>query len=149
FDDNGNGVRNTSHNQDPWLSDWHFVVKNSGGVVVAEGETSGSDGFFVPDLIVGEYTVTETLPAGWEVTTGDVTETVEITNGETTVIDFGNRRFASGLEKLFTQSTVCTQADLGYGIVSAGVGTMDANGGTFANVHVPGSISAAYLVWAG
>lgn len=149
FDDNGNGIRNTSHDQDLWLSDWHFVVKNSGGVLVAEGDTSGSDGFYVPDLIVGEYTVTETLPSGWEVTTGNVTETVEITHGETTVIDFGNRRLASGLEKLFTQTTACSQTDLGYGIVSAGVGTMGTDSGTFANVNVPGSISAAYLVWAG
>jgi len=85
LDVNENGVHDAGEAK---LSGWTFTVRDSEGVVVANGSTD-SEGMLRLELLAGTYTVTETLPSGWRSTTG-VARSFIIAGGLTTHVLFGN-----------------------------------------------------------
>ena len=79
------------------LSGFEFTIKGNG---IEKTVTTGSDGVVVVgDLEPGTYTVSETIPAGWRITT-DNNIKVTVKSGETTEVRFGNKQVGKVLGKI-------------------------------------------------
>ena len=97
-DENGNGV----NDGEPLLTGWSFVVTGPAGdpvvINVTDGGLNDDDGFadgcaLLQDLPIGDYTVTEVLPAsGWRCTDppSGLTKNAVITSDVLTEVQFGN-----------------------------------------------------------
>jgi hypothetical protein len=85
---NGNGVEDQP-GETP-LANWHYTITGPGGYS-SSGDTDGSGLIVKTGLVPGNYTVTETVQAGWNITTANPqTETLPAGVGKR--LDFGNRR---------------------------------------------------------
>jgi uncharacterized repeat protein (TIGR01451 family) len=102
-DKNGNGQKDSG---EPYLSGWEFTITNNSGysksVTTAGGSCGCSCDYCVTtcDLAAGEYTITETLKAGWTCTTGNP-RTVTVECDKTTTVKFGNQKPCSGCLKIY------------------------------------------------
>ncbi len=93
---NGNGVRDTG---EPGLPNWQFTIRNSGGVVMAQGSTNAQgraigDYCTDADLPPGTYSAVETPQPGWISTDPGGTapaKPVTVIAGQTTLVAFGNK----------------------------------------------------------
>ncbi|MGA2671009.1 MAG: hypothetical protein ABSF21_06320, partial [Dehalococcoidia bacterium] len=55
--------------------------------------TTGTGGYVtISNLLPGQYTITETLKAGWTCTTGNPLNNVAVVSGKTTTVYFGNKQ---------------------------------------------------------
>jgi len=70
---------------EPGLPDWHFVLEDSQGETVAEGDTDCEGKLSFEDLPFGSYTVCEDLPEGWvNSDPGNICQTAVIGGGTVT-----------------------------------------------------------------
>ena len=106
-DKNGNGQKDCGES---YLSGWTFNITDSqgnsqlvttGGASVACGSCGSSDYCVtICGLAPGEYTVTETLKAGWICTTGNP-RAVTVVCDKTTTVTFGNQKPCPGYIKIY------------------------------------------------
>jgi uncharacterized repeat protein (TIGR01451 family) len=95
-DKNGNGKKDCG---EAYLSGWTFNVTDSQGN--SQLVTTGTGGYVtISNLLPGQYTITETLKAGWTCTTGNP-RTVTVVCGKTTTVSFGNQRPSPGCLKIY------------------------------------------------
>lgn len=109
-DANGNAVLNKGEKA---LSGFKFTVKGNG---FEKTVTTGADGVIViNNLEPGTYTITETVPAGWRITS-DNNIKVTVKAGELTEVRFGNKKVGEVLGK------VTQLPDTGPGLILALLG---------------------------
>lgn len=116
-DMNGNGVQDEGEGP---LAGWSFVLTTMEDVEIGT-ETTGEDGMahFV-GLEDGTYMVTEILEEDWEVTTGSLSQTVEIVDGEPVDVVFGNRMV--DVEKMWTKTfSLHIEGDINVAVEGYGV----------------------------
>ncbi len=94
FDDrNRNGSKDRNERG---LHGWEFVVKDLDGNIVAGPLLTDADGnLLFPDLPIGTYQVCEILQDGWLPTSGELCQTVVVTQDTTTPVSFANYRAGS------------------------------------------------------
>ena len=90
-DKNGNGRKDC---RESYLSGWTFNVTDSQGN--SWSGTTNSGGYVtICNLAPGEYTITETLQAGWTCTTGNPLK-VTVVCSKTKTVYFGNKQQVGG-----------------------------------------------------
>ena len=92
FDDvDGNGSQGTG---EPDIEGWSFSLYNGSGCSgdpIATGATDANGDVTFSSLTPGDYSVGETLPSGWENTTGGTCRNVTLAAGGNDSLIFGNR----------------------------------------------------------
>jgi hypothetical protein len=97
---NGNGAQDGSEGD---LEGWEFTLyagSSCGGEALRTGQTDGNGDVVFGDLAAGDYSVSETEQAGWEVTTPSGSpfpcRAITLAAGGEEVVSFGNRRTSNG-----------------------------------------------------
>jgi hypothetical protein len=84
LDTSNDGIRDAG---EPLMEGWEFTIT---GPETHSGTTGASGHLVFSDLAVGTYTVTETVRDGWTCTTTNPLTNVDVVDGQTTNVEFGD-----------------------------------------------------------